>query len=70
MQSQEPPKSAFLSYARKDTQFALRLLYDLRAGGADLWIDQLDIKLGEHWDCAIEDALPSEVLKYQLQTVV
>jgi hypothetical protein len=57
MQPQEPPKNAFLSYAREDTQFALRLLFDLRAGGADLWMDQLDIKQGERWDRAIEDAL-------------
>jgi hypothetical protein len=57
MPSEEPTKNAFLSYARKDTQFVLRLVYDLRAGGADLWLDQLDIKQGERWDRAIEDAL-------------
>jgi TIR domain len=57
MPSQEPTKHAFLSYARKDTQFALQLLFDLRKRGADLWIDQLDIKQAEHWDSAIEDAL-------------
>jgi CheY-like chemotaxis protein len=29
----------------------------LRAGGAELWIDQLDISPGQHWDNAIETAL-------------
>jgi len=57
MLAREPTKNAFLSYARKDTQFALRLVQDLRAAGADLWMDQIDINKGDHWDSAIGDAL-------------
>jgi TIR domain len=55
--SPKPIQLAFLSYAREDAEFVLRLAKDLRAGGADVWIDQLDIKAGERWDRAVEDAL-------------
>ena len=46
-----------MSYARKDSQFALRLAQDLHEAGADLWMDLRDIKGGERWDRSIEDAL-------------
>jgi len=48
---------AFLSYAREDAEFVLRLAKDLRAGGAGVWVDQLDIAPGQRWDRAVEDAL-------------
>jgi hypothetical protein len=57
MQSEEPTQDAFLSYARKDSEFVLRLAKDLRAGGVDLWMDQRDLKTGVRWDREIEDAL-------------
>lgn len=47
----------FISYAREDAVFALRLAKDLRAAGVSIWIDQLDIDPGERWDDAIEQAL-------------
>lgn len=49
--------SAFISYSREDSEFALRLAGDLRAAGAAVWFDQADILTGEHWDTAIERAL-------------
>lgn len=49
--------SAFISYSRDDSEFALRLAQDLKAAGAKVWLDQLDIKPGTSWDNAIEDAL-------------
>lgn len=49
--------NVFCSYAREDAQFALRLASDLRNAGLEVWIDQLDIKPGEHWDSAVEGAL-------------
>jgi hypothetical protein len=49
--------SAFLSYCRTDSSFALRLAEDLKAAGADVWIDQLDIPPGIAWDRAVEAAL-------------
>ena len=47
----------FLSYARADAPFALRLADDLRASGVDLWIDQRDIAPSQRWDRAVEAAL-------------
>jgi hypothetical protein len=59
--SQQPPAplvgAAFLSYCRTDSSFALRLAEDLKANGADVWIDQLDIPPGAAWDRAVETAL-------------
>jgi hypothetical protein len=51
------PGTAFLSYCRADSTFALRLAEDLKAAGADVWIDQLDIPPGIAWDRAVEAAL-------------
>jgi hypothetical protein len=51
--------AAFFSYCREDATFALRLAEDLKAGGANVWLDQLDIKPGQEWDKAIEVALTS-----------
>jgi hypothetical protein len=47
----------FFSYSRYDSVFALRLANDLRNAGAAIWLDQLDIPPGKHWDSEIEDAL-------------
>jgi hypothetical protein len=49
--------AAFISYCRDDQEFALRLAQDLKAAGAAVWLDQLDIKPGSSWDNAVEDAL-------------
>ena len=53
--TQEGP--AFFSYSREDSDFALKLAEDLKAAGANVWLDQLDIRPGERWDRAVEDAL-------------
>jgi nucleoside-triphosphatase THEP1 len=55
--SPKPIHPSFVSYAREDAEFVLRLTKELRAGGADVWIDQLDISPGQRWDRAVEDAL-------------
>ncbi len=49
--------TAFFSYSREDSEFAIRLAEDLKAAGAVVWIDQLDIEPGQEWDNAIEDAV-------------
>jgi len=49
--------AAFFSYSREDSEFALRLAEDLKAAGAVVWIDQLDISPSEEWDIAVEEAL-------------
>lgn len=52
-------KTTFFSYSRSDSAFVLKLANDLRNGGTEFWLDQLDIKAGSHWDAAIEAALNS-----------
>jgi hypothetical protein len=47
----------FFSYAKSDAAFALKLATDLRAAGVGVWMDQLDIRPGDHWDTTIEKAL-------------
>jgi len=48
---------AFFSYSRSDSECVLRLAEDLRAAGARVWLDQLDIEPGQRWARAVEDAL-------------
>ena len=50
-------ETTFFSYARADSAFALKLAKDLRDSGAEIWLDQLDIKPGSRWDASIEIAL-------------
>jgi len=49
--------AAFFSYCRDDSHFALRLAGDLKAAGAKIWLDQLDIEPGMPWDRAVESAV-------------
>ncbi len=51
------PQTAFISYSREDSEFALKLAEDLKAAGAAVWLDQLDIAPGQRWARAVEDAL-------------
>jgi formylglycine-generating enzyme required for sulfatase activity len=48
---------AFISYARTDSDFVLRLAGDLKQRGANVWLDQLDIAPGRPWDREVERAL-------------
>ena len=48
---------AFISYSRDDSEFVRRLAEDLKAAGAAVWLDQLDIAPGQRWGHAIQDAL-------------
>jgi len=50
-------ETIFFSYSRVDSAFALKLAKDLRNVGAGIWLDQLDIKPGSHWDSSIKHAL-------------
>lgn len=49
----------FFSYSRENSETVLELAKELRSAGADIWLDQLDIKPGTRWDQSIEDALAS-----------
>jgi TIR domain len=41
---------AFFGYSREDSAFVLSLAKDLRAAGAAVWLDQLDMRPGDRWD--------------------
>ena len=43
-----PDEPIFFSYSRTDSEFVLKLAKDLRKAGANIWLDQLDIKAGSH----------------------
>src|ERR1700716_1636767 len=47
----------FISYARMDQAVALRFAQDLKAAGVDVWVDQLDIPIGQNWDRSVEAAV-------------
>ena len=47
----------FLSYARADSDAALRFADDLIAAGVSVWVDQYDIRPSQHWDRAVETAV-------------
>jgi hypothetical protein len=47
----------FISYSRSDQAFALRFAQDLKAAGVDVWVDQLDIAIGQNWDRSVEAAV-------------
>lgn len=49
----------FFSYSRDDSDFVSNLAKDLRSAGEKIWLDQLDITPGSHWDTSIENALNS-----------
>jgi TIR domain len=47
----------FISYSREDSEFVKRLISDLKAAGANVWLDQIDIRPGSRWDREVEQAL-------------
>jgi TIR domain len=47
----------FVSYARSDADFVLRVAGALRGDGRHVWVDQLDIPKGARWDTEVEKAL-------------
>src|SRR5215469_17879089 len=51
------PLTAFVSYSREDSDFALRLAKDLKTKGAKVWMDKLDIRAGQRWELEVETAL-------------
>jgi hypothetical protein len=49
--------TAFFSYSRADSDFALRLAEDLKAAGASVWLDQIEIDPGQRWAQVVQRAL-------------
>lgn len=50
-------RETFISYSRKDKEFALKLARELKSAGYLVWLDQLDIPTGARWDDEVEKAL-------------
>lgn len=53
---------AFISYARPDEAFAVRLHDDLESAGFNVWLDRKDIKTGEIWEEKIAVALKESMV--------
>jgi formylglycine-generating enzyme required for sulfatase activity len=51
------PDTLFISYARKDVEFAQKLNADLQRHGVATWIDELGIRGGEDWPNRIATAI-------------
>ena len=51
------PSTAFVSYSREDLEFVSRLAKDLKATGAKVWMDKLDIRPGQRWEVEAQAAL-------------
>ena len=49
--------SIFVSYAREDTETAVRLYTDLKANGLKPWLDVECLRPGENWKRAIQQAI-------------
>ncbi len=49
----------FISYSRKDAEFALKLTADLERRGIQVWIDQGDIVAGDAWRKQIVEGIQS-----------
>ena len=47
----------FISYPRKNAEFALKLAQELKAADFLVWFDQLDIPAGSRWDDEVQKAL-------------
>ena len=54
---QHPARRLFISYARADRRFAVRLTRDLHAHGVETWRDEASIPVGEEWDASIEEGI-------------
>lgn len=50
-------ETTFISYSRIDTDFVVKLAQDLRKAGVNIWLDQIDIGVGDRWDNSVQKAL-------------
>ena len=55
--SQQPSYDVFLSHSAKDREFVVRLAEDLVAAGLRVWLDQWNIRVGDSFAAAIDDAI-------------
>lgn len=52
-----PAKKIFISYSRRNSEFAEKLTQEIIQSGGDVWFDQLNIEAGAAWDSSIDQAL-------------
>jgi HEAT repeat protein len=52
-----PSAHAFISYVHENRELVLRLTEDLRSNGVTVWLDRNDIKPGQFWKDAINEAI-------------
>jgi hypothetical protein len=50
-------RSTFISYSRKDKEFALEFAREMKSASHLVWLDQVDIHTGMRWDDEVERAL-------------
>ena len=53
-----PTGAVFLSYASQDAEAAARICEALRAAGVEVWFDRSELRGGDAWDCANQEADP------------
>jgi formylglycine-generating enzyme required for sulfatase activity len=53
----DSPETIFISYSRRDVEFAQRLNADLQQRGVATWIDELGIRGGDDWPLRIATAI-------------
>jgi hypothetical protein len=54
--------SIFLSYANEDIEAARKIFEVLDADGMDVWFDKSQLRLGDHWDRIISQAIEDSAL--------
>ena len=50
-------RKVFICYAREDKHNALRLFEDLKARGAEAWIDEKNLRAGQDWEMEIRRSI-------------
>lgn len=52
--------SIFLSHSHKDREFVQRLAADLRRCGVTVWVDQAELKVGDHFEDTLQKAVAEQ----------
>ena len=59
----------FISYSRKDKEFAEKLVKALEAEGRDIWIDYEDIPFASEWWDEICSGIVDEISKWDVWSI-
>lgn len=69
LDDQETKQRVFISYSRKDINFARRLAGDLEKAGFDVWWDISDLKGGDDWVRIIPAMIKQCNIPFALNTI-